>query len=184
MITNIGRKILKLNGFGSLLPAVAYTSNNYGFSTAKDKDGNDIIITPNVAYSENDLRAGYYNTGQNARAGYIIGSDDTPASESDYTLGNIITTFTAVKSTNTVYDSVNNEYSSYIEWTVTNTGNEAITIKEIGRYLIMNTASAIGQSALANTQNKHVLIDRTVLDYPITIEPNASAILRYEAKYL
>lgn len=185
MITKVGNKILKHYGFGNLLPSTHYSASgvNKGYYATKDVNGNNIIITPYVQYTDTDLRTGYYNggSGTNARSGYVIGSDGTAPTDDDYTLGSILTTFTNTTSNADIYDDVNNEFKHYIEWTITATA--PMTIREVGRYLVVNTASEIGGDALATSNNKSVLIARTVLDTPIELGTGESAILRFETVY-
>lgn len=110
--------------------------------------------------------------------GIYIGSGDTPATENDYTLQNFISS--GINSTGTIthnVDANNNPYKAFTI-TLTNTTNSNITIKEVG-YAISCYAS---NTFNGSTSMIYMLIDRTVLETPLTVPANGTAILYYELK--
>lgn len=104
-------------------------------------------------------------TEYNTNGGVIIGTGDTEPTFDDYKLsGDIISTFTY---TSSVTKRVDNEKATIsVLYTITNTGTEAFTIREI--------ALKMGESI--NTQ---FLIERSVLDTPVTIEPGGVGQVTY-----
>lgn len=91
--------------------------------------------------------------------GVILGTGDTPPTLDDYRLsGTVISTFAYNSSFTSETDG--DGVTMQTVFTITNTGTEAFTIKEIG--LIASTGTN------ASEQYK-MLYDRTVLDNPVTI---------------
>ena len=92
--------------------------------------------------------------------GVLFGTGDTPASLDDYKLaGDVITNIAA---------SINRTYSYFVEqqslkavYTITNNNTEEITIREVA----LNVAVP---HAISGGKNQYI-IDRTVLDTPVTI---------------
>ena len=119
-----------------------------------------------------------YTTG----AGISVGTGSTPASELDYNLENTITSGISMSVSNTavgVYTQNGLPYP-YIQYniTITNTGNDAITIREIGYK--QNFFRAVDRPGIANSTSDVVcLIDRTVLSNPLTIEAGDAGIIEY-----
>ena len=89
----------------------------------------------------------------------MFGTGDTPPTINDYNLsGNFITGLVATKATTNLINS--DSFSITTRYTLTNTGAEAVTIKEVG----------LGQSFnYYGSSENSCLIDRTVLDTPVTI---------------
>ena len=89
----------------------------------------------------------------------ILGTGDTPPAKTDYKLsGDLITTVNVL---------VNHSYGDNfrkVTLTITNTGTDEITIKEVG-YL----SSVSMQYKTVSVGGVPVLVDRTVLDTPVTI---------------
>ena len=64
--------------------------------------------------------------------------------------------------------------------TVTNTGAEAVTVREVGTKQSVQSDTYPGRISTSNPATTHiVLIDRTVLDAPVTIQPGDAAIIEY-----
>lgn len=148
---------------------------------AKDYKGTLYAVTPFLAstyrsYSSNAL-SDYYS-------GVKFGSGNSPESEESYTLDNVINStlnVTLAPGSDSIYheyDSENNTVNEYVLYTITNTSNESITINEIGLFSTAYTASDIGESVSTLAQ-RAFLIDRTVLDAPLVLAPNDSAVLKY-----
>lgn len=116
-------------------------------------------------------------------AGISVGTDDTPESKFDINLKNTITsgiTITAItsaigcKATDTCYK----DYTV----TITNNGSSAITIREIGYKQLIDAVRYIdfnGNSSLSSTA---CLLDRTVLNPPITIQAGDAGVILYRLK--
>lgn len=111
--------------------------------------------------------------------GIQFGTSDVAPSEDDYVLKGPITsglTATAVTSERGV-DSTGKPYN-LIGYSVTNTSNSTtITIKEIG--IMSNTPRCCNTSTATTAASNTLLIDRTVLDAPVVIEPKQTANIKY-----
>lgn len=110
---------------------------------------------------------------QTAYCGVILGDGNVVPTLSDYKLsGNQITTVTYSHSIKKIVNE-NNECLLDCLYTLTNTGSETITISEIGlvsnSYLMVNSSKALYP----------ILIERTVLDTPVVIEPSGVGQVRY-----
>ena len=102
-----------------------------------------------------------------ANTGVIIGSGTTPPTIEDYVLENRISTPTSHTIAFTTYDDGNGIVYEAL-FTITNTHSEPITISEIGLY-------GAGGSGNSNA----VLMERTVLEAPITIQPGSVGQVTY-----
>lgn len=166
MLTNVFKKIMMLileNNFAQkgLLEAKDVNGNTYwlrnysvGFSTAQS-------LVKNYAYD-----------------GIVLGTGTTAPSEDDYRLENIITDgLTASITTNSGVE--NGSPYGDINLALQNTSNAAITITEIGITRSLYDATSFG----GTSGNSHrYLVDRTVLDTPVTIAPGGTAIITYTLK--
>lgn len=88
----------------------------------------------------------------------FLGTDDTPVTINDHTLGNPIeldTTYATL--------SVSTTNNVTISQTFTNNTDEAVTIKELGLFLYVTYTTS------STTTNKRVMMAREVLSTPITI---------------
>ena len=109
-----------------------------------------------------------------AQAGVRIGKGVTPATADDYTLESFITSGVSINNPSAVSVTMEEGYvAAYCTYTVTNTGTTAIAISEIGLF------SQITASSVA----KLVLMDRTVLESPITINPGQSKPITYTIRF-
>lgn len=189
MLTKWGQKIVNANGFEKIYPKPEFniSTNNIGCINAKSAAGDSFIAGPMsypTATNYNALVTSITDSGSSATVGVAFGSSDTPATDEDYTIGSIISTLSGtVANAVTSYDSDAQKYKVYINYTLTNTGSESITIKEVCRFNYVFPASAIGQQASSFGTQKSVLIDRVVLDTPVTIAAGESGIVRYETFY-
>lgn len=94
----------------------------------------------------------------------VVGSGTTPPSVTDYKLGSQITTVSGTASYQRVTDGATDTFT--IVATLTNTGTSSITISEVGLQL-------------KATNNSTYMIERTLLEYPITIAPGGIGQVTY-----
>lgn len=130
----------------------------YGYNS----DGNS---TPSMRY----LRKWYTES-----AGVVLGTGTTAPTLDDYALsGNLVNTYTY--SATIKNESDENGLTTTALYTITNTGTSAITIGEIGLIadLTTNSSSATYKG----------LLERTVLDTPLTIEPGGVGQLTYAIRF-
>lgn len=114
-------------------------------------------------------------------SGVVIGSDNTPPTEDDYALGSLITDANVIGVVNPVRGVDNNGYPYLIlNVTVLNNTDAAITISEIG-LISFNFRCASTQSG-GSTSDINLLLDRTVLTNPVTLQPGRSTDIEYKIK--
>ena len=103
-------------------------------------------------------------------AGVRIGTGTTPATIDDYTLESIITSGMTVSNPSAISVTAENGFIAvYANYTVKNTGTSAVSISEIGLYT----------SGYFTGKVVPALMDRTVLEEPIVVNPGESKPLTY-----
>ena len=110
-------------------------------------------------------------------AGIKVGSSNAAESASDYTLASLITagiSGSVVLHSRTVDASGNSKVTLIV--TVTNTGATDVTISEIGYFVQMKGGTTVGSTS---TTIYYIMLDRTLLDTPVTIPANSSATITY-----
>ena len=115
---------------------------------------------------------------KNKAHGIIIGSGNTAPTENDYFLESQITSGIDGVITDTCRGRDGNG-KMYMEFTIiiSNTGASDLTIKEIGA-VTYGTRCKSSASATSVSQ-ANLLVDRTLLDSPLTIAPNKSGLITY-----
>lgn len=114
-------------------------------------------------------------------AGISVGIGSTAATEDDWQLENTLTTGINITLTETAYgnDAPGIPYVQY-KVTVTNTGSDPITVKEIG---YKQTVGSVKYPGAPNDSGTIVfLLDRTVLDTPVTIAAGDAGIITYKLR--
>ena len=111
-------------------------------------------------------------------AGVSFGTSDTPATDEDYILGNTITsgiagTFTCTKA----MDGTNPVVT--LNCVLSNSTASDIVVKEVGIKCTGYYAATVGGTS---NSSRVVLIDRTVLDTPLTVPARGNAALYYTLK--
>lgn len=116
--------------------------------------------------------------------GVMIGSGNASESDTSYWLDQQITSG-FIASVIPTHEMVDGEHALNLIVTVTNTGDSSMTISEIGYALITPVVyrpreySSIGAPSRTEV---NLLIDRTVLASPVTIEAESNARLKYSLK--
>lgn len=158
------------------LPGLYTRDLNKGLCLVKDAGGVERAATAKTNSSSTTFRTGL---GSTSYAGLYIGSGNTPAADTDYTLESPINSgVSATSNVSQIYDSDNHRYIQRIELTISNTGSEAISVKEIGYFTSQYYASAIDENA--SNSSALFLIDRTVLDAEVVIPAGEASIVRYD----
>lgn len=102
----------------------------------------------------------------NSSRGVCFGDGDTPPTPADLNIsGNVFSTYNALYSLSTGVDDSGHLYVK-ARYTITNTGNEAFTIKEIGLFAAPSLRKG---PDIVVAGSFSILLDRTVLDTPVTI---------------
>jgi len=110
-------------------------------------------------------------------SGVAFGSGNTPPTENDHTLETPIYGLSGTVNLTTEYDSTNFRFSRQLEYTISNNTGADVIIREIGKFVTSYTSSTKGASTTSNA--KSFLVDRTVLDTPVTIPNGEASIVRY-----
>ena len=119
-------------------------------------------------------------TQTNSMTGVRFGSDDTPPTANDYKLGSQITSGLSFTNPAEITYTLSNTCSEYAAtYGVTNMSEETIVIKEIGLFSQPST-TVIGGS---KTGYIAALVDRTVLDAPVTIPAGQSKQITYTIRF-
>lgn len=177
MLTAWAKKIFNLGGNTNVIPTCGAIQT--ASITAKHYDGTDIYVAGNpYAAGFGAYVAGAVST---ESIGIVVGSGDTPATENDYALANKISTgLTGTVTQSTAYDSETGKTSAYSVLTLTNTTSSDIVVKEVGCYSNFGTATEMGGTiSTGGGRRKCALIDRTVLDTPVTVPANGNSVIRY-----
>ena len=141
---------------------------------AQTRDGSTKNIYPS-SYGYASLLSGFRNSsryvvGSTYGTGWAFGTGSTPPTLNDYNLsGDLITTVSVVA--NTVNGSITDgKYRFIIAATVSNSGTDTIVINELGI-----VASVYHDSS----GSVPCLLDRTVLDTPLTLAPGEQGVITY-----
>ena len=107
--------------------------------------------------------------------GVSFGTGNTPASMSDYALGSILgNTQISVSTPSAVSFSRGETFDEYsVSFGVTNITDEAITVSEVG----------LTAKTHPNFDNAYALVDRTVLDVPVTIPAHQTKHIAYTIRF-
>lgn len=171
------------NNFYKILASALMTNSKQPFkATAASGSGSDYfygypsqvgsrIVFPSIMSTVNKTEIVY---GQSYGQGVFFGDGTTPPTADDYKLsGNVVGNFThtVVSVTNTTDE---NGVSITALYNITNTDSNPITISEIGLFFIWGRTS---------TQDTYAyLVDRTLLESPVTIEPNGIGQITYTVR--
>lgn len=174
MLTKAGKQALQT--------VATWTTQTNIYNTVPMFPSSSIRNTANqerwVSYLNNNLISAITIQNNATNAGFHFGSGTTAATENDYKLESDITSglTTVLGSSMRGVDSNGKPYMSFT-FTVTNSGNSNITIGEIG--LVSANVFCCTSSSATTAASNNVLIDRTVLDTPVTLAPNETSAIKY-----
>ena len=117
-----------------------------------------------------------FSTSANS-AGVKVGSGNAAESDLDHNLADLITAGVSgsiVLQSRTVDASGKSKIVLLV--TVTNTGETDVTISEIGYFVQMKGGTTVNSTS---TTNYYIMLDRTLLDTPVTIPAGNSATITY-----
>ncbi len=150
--------------------------NKIGCLRCRDVNGHTRFLNGNFSanFPYNPVQTFTLNA---TAAGISIGTGSTPASEDDCNLEQTITSGVNVVLTGTSYGAENPWYP-FVKYdlTITNTGADPLVVTEVGYKQNSNTTQVIGST---RTINSVLLLDRCVLDTPVTIAPGDAGIVTY-----
>ena len=173
MITKQFKAILAM-----MLTSVGSSTNTTAVAQCKKTDGTTVYLTSRSDGFPSSVSTGITTSANNS--GICIGRGSTPATEDDYMLESLISSgFSYSTPSKSEYmDDEGNPCLSY-SFTITNTGSSDLTISEIG--YIQERRCGTTKGSIDGYTNKF-LIDRTVLDSPISIPVNGYAAVKYTLK--
>lgn len=152
-----------------------------GLLPCKAYDGTTYYITPSTFTNTSSFpySAAQILTISSTQPGFCVGSGTTAATEDDYDLASQITSGLSASIVANPYLDDNNDPCVDFDLTITNTGSTPVTIAEIGYKQNITCAAAQGGTS---SSNRVCLLDRTVLDEPVTIPASDYAVIRYTLK--
>lgn len=123
-----------------------------------------------------------YNTSEIPSAcGIHVGTDPTPATKSDYKLGAPITSGLSASSGGLLTQKeADGRWAKFSQFVLRNTSEVEINIWEIGIFTAVNADTSI---STGKRQTWPVLMERTVFDEPITIQPGEQKLLIYKLTF-
>lgn len=190
MLTSWGKKVVACarNGSYYYIPSVSATTTSKAYIEAKTLGGVTVYISPIVQSGGvyNPITSAIVASGSSASVGVAFGSDGTTATENDYKLGSQITGISVptTPTVETVFDDVNHLYIARLDYAVSNNTGSDITIREIGVFSRFNSTTTRGNAASSSASTRYsIMMDRTVLDSPVTIPNGTAATVRYEFAY-
>ena len=185
MLTRVGKEIQKflmVNQSG--IPGVSLSA--YGTTpaliAAKTTSDENLYIPPAANLNSATIMTNY----SNGSYGIAVGSSDIAVTEDDYILGNLITTLkqSATPQVALVYDAENTKLIARTDLTLVNDTAEDIIVREVGKFACYNTATTKGAiPANVNSNKRCVMVERTVLESPVTVPANGTATIRYDFIY-
>ena len=192
MLTKWGKKVVacaKNNGATQYyIPTVGLANTSVAYIEAKNAGGTTVYINPYFQATPvyTAITAALVASGSGASYGVAFGSSNTAATENDYTLGSQVTgiTVSTTPSVETVFDSVNYRYIAKLDYVVQNNTGSDVTIKEIGFFIRFLSATTRGGTPSSTSANRtSIMMDRTVLDSPVTIPSGTAGVVRYAFAY-
>lgn len=181
MFNKLGKKLVSLpyNVTGSAIMYPKYSDYPACYIPAKDINGDDYYVSP--YYYADSWNILFLSLTNSSISCVLIGSGNTPATEDDYDLENQIigNQYSASVTYSNVIDEVNKKYGRYVQYTITNSSGEDLVIKEIGRFISAPAVTTEGTVPDGASSKRMFMIDRIVLDNPITIPAGEAGIIRY-----
>lgn len=184
MLTKAGKLLISYGNKVSMFPSDSLLKTEFSFKTP---DGIDRFFANRIYTGFGNSSAHkliFTDVTQNVSGGQsdgvALGSGDTPVTEDDYTLDNQILNLTGnYSSADPSVEYVDGVLISYIQYTINNPTENDVIIREVGKFVTAYADTTAGVSG--NTYR--VLVDRRVLETPITVPAGQSAILRYQFAY-
>lgn len=164
--------------FLNVLAMALQSGSNLGELLMRGCDGTTRYLTgENHGFLSNPTKAVTLTA---ANAGISVGTGNAAATEDDWQLAEPLTSGINLVLTATRY-GCDSPCVPYVEYdvTITNTGSDPLTVKEIGYKQTVKTTKYPGGSGGADLV---CLMDRTVLDTPVTIAAGDAGIITYKLR--
>ena len=162
-----------------LTMALTASATQYAGCQVIDVDGRSWFLNRKFTSFPYSITASLTTTA-NAAGISIAAGDPQDASKNDDRANNLLNTITSgvtltLASTTSGTDSFGAPYVEY-KITITNTGSEALTIREVGYKQKLRCMKYVGDS---DDSEAVFLLDRTVLETPLVIQPGDAGVLHY-----
>ena len=162
-----------------LTMALTASATQYAGCQVIDVDGRSWFLNRKFTSFPYSITASLTTTA-NAAGISIAAGDPQDASKNDDRANNLLNTITSgvtltLVSTTSGTDSFGAPYVEY-KITITNTGSEALTIREVGYKQKLRCMKYVGDSGDSEVV---FLLDRTVLETPLVIQPGDAGVLHY-----
>lgn len=188
MLTKLGRLAASFpfppssNNYNvATLPSVNTSDIEYATFPFKDPTGTEHYYKPGAAYNQ---PTNYISGALTATSsGVALGSGTTAPTEDDYTLENQVTGLSATITKTLQLNTETFEYSNVLTIVITNPSATDVVINEVGYFTTSGTNTTRGSSVGSNSNAKSFMIDRTILDEPLTVPANDSSVLQYVFKF-
>lgn len=167
------------NWYKALTSIATYTSGKDTYTAVNGETTNFIAANTYYLQYGRDVDSMQCPSMYRMRTGYssggvILGTGNTPPTIDDCKLsGDLITGY--IYSVTVAHDIDEYGATSTALYTITNTSSKTITIGEIGLMAVLSSGGANAQS--------QALVERTVLDVPLTIEPGGVGQLTYTIRF-
>lgn len=169
--------MLTQNGRNAIAGQIAsLVTNNPGRLPIVDKTGTTYYYVGTSGSNRSWPQNQSHGVAPGGNYGIVFGSGDTPAALSDYKLASEITSgLSGAVTDSTGIDGNGNIYLN-LDIVLTNTSSSDITIKEIGWCGTLYCSTSVGATTGAA---KYALVERTVLETPVTIAAGEYETIRY-----
>lgn len=169
------------DNFKAILAASLQSSGaQYGYLPVRDVNGRQYYLCPNFDRFPYD-RTQTFTTAAGT-AGISLGRGTKEASPRDYNLQSIITSGlnVAITATQVGSETPGDPYLRY-NMTITNTSSSTITITEVCYKQRVRVANGPGRN---ENNDLVIMLDRTVLETPITLAAGDAGVIQYKLKTL
>jgi len=164
--------------FLNILAMTLESGNNVGCLRCRDVNGNDRFLSGIFDGSGcfHDFPSQSFTLDE-AADGISIGTGTAPESEDDYNLEQTITSGVSATITGISYGA-ENPWFPFVKYdlTITNTSENTLVVTEVGYKQTLNATRVIGSRS---REAAVLLLDRCVLDTPVTIAPGDAGIVTY-----
>lgn len=186
MLTKWAKKINNIRPNNNIIYGVLDSGTVKACVVAKSSAGNNVNIGPSSVTANNTLITSFTETGSSASSGIALGSDATAATDEDYNVKSLITTltFASTPSPSQYYDKTTGKYYGRVDITLNNNTASDVTVNEVAKFVRFYKATNLDDTISTSASNGvSVMVDRTVLDSPLTVPAGGVAVLRYQFAY-
>lgn len=187
MLTATAKRFLKYQKGEVFLPNFKANTPSIVFVPVKGCSGTEKWGGLSFGDFPNKMVTSMVESGSGASSGVAFGTGTTAPTENDYTIESIISsglTLSSTPSKQYYFDSENDKYYVYYDFTLANNTESDISISEVCLFATIYPGDTKGVTPSTSVYNNFsILIDRTVLETPIVIPAGESGVVRYSMEY-